>query len=278
MPVLTDLFTKIATGEKLNELEIEQFKQEVQRLEEARYFLDTIRGAVDSTLVVDELRTRLGDMVFDSHGLFVFNSLESGITFGDSNNQRGLVGFVNDPNNDFEMFNLTDTGTISFFLGTQADVIRVLHLLKDEVVFSTRETAGDRLLLWMTNERFKFYLPNSSGAIMDTFSIQFDALQAGRTLVQIQGEGNQGTRLTLDGADNDAVIDFRTQGSAGGSTFIRMRETSTTPPDPSANDAVHIYIKSDKLIFQFNDGGTVRYKYLDLTGTGVTWVHTTTAP
>jgi hypothetical protein len=41
---------------------------------------------------------------------------------------------------------------------------------------------------------------------------------------------------------------------------------------------LNIYVKGDKLIFQFNNAGTVRYKYLDLTGTGVTWVHTTTAP
>ena len=38
------------------------------------------------------------------------------------------------------------------------------------------------------------------------------------------------------------------------------------------------FISADLLIIQFNDAGTVRYKYLDLTGTGVTWVHTTSAP
>ena len=42
----------------------------------------------------------------------------------------------------------------------------------------------------------------------------------------------------------------------------------------------HIEYESDdgKKVFGYNDGGTIRFKYLDLTGTGVTWVHTTTQP
>jgi hypothetical protein len=39
-----------------------------------------------------------------------------------------------------------------------------------------------------------------------------------------------------------------------------------------------VYMKNDRFILAYNDAGTVRYKYLDLSGTGVTWVHTTTAP
>jgi hypothetical protein len=59
---------------------------------------------------------------------------------------------------------------------------------------------------------------------------------------------------------------------------IFIPEITTTPTAPSAGAAVHVYMKSDKIIYQYNDGGTVRYKYLDLTGTGVTWVQTTVAP
>jgi hypothetical protein len=39
-----------------------------------------------------------------------------------------------------------------------------------------------------------------------------------------------------------------------------------------------VYMKGDKLIIKFNDSGTTRYKYLDLTGSGVTWAHATTEP
>jgi len=39
-----------------------------------------------------------------------------------------------------------------------------------------------------------------------------------------------------------------------------------------------LYFKSGKLIIRWLDGNTTRYKYLNLSGTGVTWTHTTTAP
>lgn len=51
-----------------------------------------------------------------------------------------------------------------------------------------------------------------------------------------------------------------------------------TPATPAASSEAKIYVKGSKLVVQYNDAGTVRYKYLDLAGTGVTWVHTTTAP
>jgi hypothetical protein len=59
---------------------------------------------------------------------------------------------------------------------------------------------------------------------------------------------------------------------------LLFQERSTTPADPNQDDQARIYFKGNLLVLMFNDGGTVRYKYLDLTGTGVTWVHTTTAP
>jgi hypothetical protein len=59
---------------------------------------------------------------------------------------------------------------------------------------------------------------------------------------------------------------------------LTLREQSATPVAPAQDADGHIYIKDGKLVIQYDDGGTVRYKYLDLTGTGVTWAHTTTAP
>lgn len=59
---------------------------------------------------------------------------------------------------------------------------------------------------------------------------------------------------------------------------VTLIELSTTPSNPTSGTQVRLYMKGDKIIIQYNDAGTVRYKYLDLTGTGVTWVHTTTAP
>ena len=51
-----------------------------------------------------------------------------------------------------------------------------------------------------------------------------------------------------------------------------------TPSVPTQDEEAKVYVKDNKLIVVWNDGGTTRYKYLDLTGTGVTWTHTTSAP
>jgi hypothetical protein len=77
-----------------------------------------------------------------------------------------------------------------------------------------------------------------------------------------------------------SVVYFRQDGAVELTTgsYLKLTERTTTPTDPSSGAAANVYIRGDKLVIQFNDGGTVRYKYLDLTGTGVTWVHTTTAP
>lgn len=63
------------------------------------------------------------------------------------------------------------------------------------------------------------------------------------------------------------------------SSYIVFDERTTTPSGTPADGAeARIYMKADKLVIQYNDAGIVRYKYLDLTGTGVTWTHTPTAP
>lgn len=89
------------------------------------------------------------------------------------------------------------------------------------------------------------------------------------------GLGTMGGRISID---NGILMDAK--GTSGGSNRLLMRGyANNTPDDPSdAFDEVNIYQKGNNLVLQFNDGGTVRYKYLDLTGTGVTWVHSTTAP
>lgn len=59
---------------------------------------------------------------------------------------------------------------------------------------------------------------------------------------------------------------------------LLLNELAATPSTPTSGTQARLYVKADKLILQYNDAGTTRYKYLGLTGTGVTWVHTTTAP
>lgn len=70
------------------------------------------------------------------------------------------------------------------------------------------------------------------------------------------------------------AVEFRLDG------YVSFKERTSNPTAPAASDKCFLYMKGDKLVIAFYDsvGPQVRYKYLDLTGTGVTWVHTTTAP
>jgi hypothetical protein len=76
-------------------------------------------------------------------------------------------------------------------------------------------------------------------------------------------------------SDTGNTTDLVSQNRVG---RIQFPELSTTPTNPSIGAEGNVYVKADKLVIQFNDSGTIRYKYLDLTGTGVTWTHTTTPP
>ena len=59
---------------------------------------------------------------------------------------------------------------------------------------------------------------------------------------------------------------------------ITMDQDTVAPGAPTASNQCRIYMKGNKFVIQYNDAGTTRYKYLTLSGTGVTWVHSTTAP
>ena len=61
-------------------------------------------------------------------------------------------------------------------------------------------------------------------------------------------------------------------------SHVRYAETTFDPIDLVESAEVVTYHKDNKIIHAFDDAGTVRYKYLDMTGTGTAWVHSTTAP
>lgn len=60
--------------------------------------------------------------------------------------------------------------------------------------------------------------------------------------------------------------------------WIELKNTGGYPGTPPDSSQTRVYFYGTKIVFQYKDGSTTRYKYLDLSGTGVTWVHSTTAP
>jgi hypothetical protein len=79
-----------------------------------------------------------------------------------------------------------------------------------------------------------------------------------------------------DGTSDIDALSVGLDGTIGVDSSIMFTEVTSAPDDPTDGAEARIYVKDDKLVIQYNDSATIRYKYLDLTGTGVTWVHTTT--
>lgn len=84
--------------------------------------------------------------------------------------------------------------------------------------------------------------------------------------------------LTLNG--NSGSMEVSGLGDFDLNTLVpKLSNQSSTPAtNLGSSTEVRLYLKAPYVVYQYNDGGTYRYKYLDLSGTGVTWVHSTSAP
>ncbi len=58
----------------------------------------------------------------------------------------------------------------------------------------------------------------------------------------------------------------------------KLMAVAATPAIGSSAAAGVLYVKGDKFVVAYNEGGTVRYKWLTLSGTGVSWSYSATAP
>lgn len=68
------------------------------------------------------------------------------------------------------------------------------------------------------------------------------------------------------------------QGTAQDRGVIGLAEQVAAPTDPTQDAQALIYVKDNKLIVSWDDSGTMKYRYLDLTSTDATWTYTTSAP
>jgi len=84
-----------------------------------------------------------------------------------------------------------------------------------------------------------------------------------------EGESTD-TYISINKDDNSSDINIITTDRVRISPKIQMLGASY--------ELCNFYIKGTKLIVYYNDGGTTRYKYLELSGTGVTWQHSTSEP
>lgn len=63
-----------------------------------------------------------------------------------------------------------------------------------------------------------------------------------------------------------------------GHLVLAEQTTNPTTSELAADAAVSVYTKADKLVFAYNNGGTMTYITLDLDGSDTTWSHNTSAP
>ncbi len=109
------------------------------------------------------------------------------------------------------------------------------------------------------------YIGTMSGGAGGNFSIKSTDTSA---LMSIAGPASLGRALTMT----------QTAGQAEAGTIL-LQEKDTTPANPTSNTELKIYMKSDKLVIQFNNGGTVRYATYDLTQSATAvWATSTSAP
>jgi len=128
------------------------------------------------------------------------------------------------------------------------------------------------------------------------------AVQTGDRLLALIGTGQQattqgaGAMVSIEAASNwsdsnrHSLIRFLVNGPGQaafppaermrieGEGAMVLQPAMQTPSSPAIGSEAKIYIRNNKLVIQYNDAGTIRYKWLDLNGTGVTWQHSTTAP
>lgn len=253
---LSDLLVKMSKGQELTPIERQQMLLEVRAMEEVTNLVKSIISPGSRILTVDGLVTRNatiesattgnGDVTLDTEGIFIKNNQEASFSFENSSGDRGTINMHSGLSNEFSLTNWNEDGEIIFRLNLPGDT--------DPALTSFVRIYED---------------PDYPDML--------------RVKVVTSSANNNGVSLHL--SNKDALTLYGAEDTTG-STFIRIRGGGSpgaysTPPDPvqeSTWSETNIYVKGGKLIFQYNDAGTVRYKYLDLTGTGVTWVHTTTAP
>lgn len=88
----------------------------------------------------------------------------------------------------------------------------------------------------------------------------------------------QGAMSPADKQKLNNLIDDNGNASVNGYVLALGFKIQPTGSAPTPSIIPQQYVHGSKWIICYLDGATARYKYLDLTGTGVTWVHSLTPP
>jgi hypothetical protein len=155
-----------------------------------------------------------------------------------------------DAGSDFEIQSRDDSGSLNFNAITIVRSSGVVKFVDGDL--------GNPSIAFANDTDTGIYRNTVSGAM--TFVHGGDSFAAGvsQELIAIGG------KFTVTG---------------GNSPHVQLDPLAVNPPSPGSDSECYFYV-SDSGFFtiKYRDGATNRYKYLDLNGTGVTWVHSTTDP
>lgn len=282
---LADILGKLADGETLSVNEKQDMMLQVRRMQEAEALLTSLIQPGTKILNVDGLVTRdakiedatITDATITDASITTVDIVDATITSVDITDATITNATISDATfdnievanaqvsiNEFGVFIANQEGLIGFESTTPGatDAMSIYSNNDDFLIFQNQSGSGG----------FVHMVDTSAHEVMQMV-IEEDPNLAKRLRISFNTDPitGKGERLILG-----SEIYLQSEGAAGGSTQLGIYPSSTTPSDNP--DHVQVYFKSNKIIFRWSDSGTIRYKYLDLTGTGVTWVHTTSAP
>ncbi len=257
----------------------------------------TITGAQISNLTITD--SKINDVAIDkltTGNLTVVGTLSgSGTVQSASSGARVTIDV-----NDFKAYDSSNNNVFDINYGGGSSQMKIVRTdgLDSILADSYSSTAGDGARLVFRRARGSVsspVAPQIGDSIMELLGAGWTGTQfLAQAGVKILSEDNWDasnmgteimlsttTRATTTARDRWAVRHnglLEGQLSSDGNASVISLQDKSAGTTPSAGTDCKVYCRNNKIIFVYNDSGTTRYKYLDLTGTGVTWVHTTSAP
>lgn len=250
---LSDIMRKWIDGEPLSPTEKQEALLQFRRLEESESLWASLIKPGTRLLRIDGLETNdatianavITDATITNAEFSDISVANAQVTINDTGvvfaNQEGRVAFED---------TLGDDETIEIFSNTD-----------DELEFTNQ--VGEVGMRWRVDTALHNVM---------NMSMREDGAVAERLNLALVDDTVAGTGVIVALGNNMYV---RSHGAAGGWAGLQMGDTSTPTDNPTQ---AQVYFKADKIVFRYLDGATIRYKYLDLTGVGVTWQHSTSAP
>lgn len=141
------------------------------------------------------------------------------------------------------------------------------------------ESADPDKILAISNADGPVYILPKSRTGNPNLVILFDASPSDAGTATLQVAGDNGAEISAAGR---VLLTGRTAG--GGHDGLQLALNTANPSENLTDrNFARLYLKlvggtEVYLVVQINDGGTYRYKYLSLTDTSTSWVHSTSAP